>query len=139
MRGDRPWFVRVAAAAALGALEDPAATPALVEQLDAEEWDLRNAAARALVALGPDGVDAVVAAIDTITDRGVAHFAGLLDVDGRMEPIIVRAAAGDAECDRFVRAAGAAGVRARLDELAASGRGLGDYASDVLAGFHVTA
>ena len=139
MRGDRPWFVRVAAAAALGALEDPAATPALVEQLDAEEWDLRNAAARALVALGPDGVDAVVAAIDTITDRGVAHFAGLLDVDGRMEPIIVRAAAGDAECDRFVRAAGAAGARARLDELAASGRGLGNYASDVLAGFHVTA
>lgn len=137
LRGDRPWFVRVASAAALGALEDPAAASALVEQLAAEEWDLRNAAARSLVALGPHGLDAVLDAVGTITGRGVAHFAGLLDVAGRMEPIILRAAAGDVECDRFVRAAGEAGVRARLDEVAANAPEPGNYASDVLAGLRV--
>ena len=132
--GDRAWFVRVAAAAALGALEDPTATPVLVEALNADEWDLRNAAARALVALGPDGLDAVNGAIGATSGAGIAHFAGLLDVAGRMETIILRAAAGDAECDRFVRAAGAAGVRARLDELAASSSDASHYAADVLAG-----
>lgn len=130
---DRPWFVRVAASAALGNLEDPAAAPALVEQLDAEEWDLRNAGARALVALGPDGFEAVVAAIDTISERGIAHFAGLVDVAGSMESIVVRASRGDAECDRFVRGACAAGVRARLDELAADSPEAGRYATDVLS------
>lgn len=136
--GEREWFVRVAAAAALGALEDPAATPVLVETLDAEEWDLRNAAARALVALGPDGLDAVLAAVGTTSGPGIAHFAGLLDVAGRMEAIILRAAHGDAECDRFVRAAGAAGVRARLDELTANSFEEGRYAAGVLAGLGVT-
>jgi HEAT repeat protein len=118
VRGDRPWFVRVAAAAALGALEDPAGARALVEQLDAEEWDLRNAAARALVALRSAGLDAVIAATDAISGRGLGHYAGLLDVAGRLEAIIIRAADGDKERDRFVRATYAAGVRVRLDELA---------------------
>jgi hypothetical protein len=139
LSGDRAWFVRVAAASALGALEDPAATDALVERLDAEEWDLRNAGARALVALDSHGLHAVIAAIDTISDQGIAHFAGLLDVAGRMEPIIVSAAGGDAECDRLVRRACAAGVHARLDELAASPLEPGPYAADVLAGLGATA
>lgn len=133
LRSDRQWFVRVAAAAALGNLEDPAATTALVEQLNADEWDLRNAAARGLVALGADGLDAVIDAMDTISDRGIAHFAGLLDVAGRMESIIVRAAGGDADCDRFVRGAGAAGVQARLAELAASPSEPGRYAAEILS------
>ncbi len=137
LAGDRPWFVRVAAASALGALEDPAATAVLVEQLDAEEWDLRNAAARALVALGAEGLDAVIAAIDTISDRGIAHFAGLLDVAGRMEPIIRRAAAGDAECDRLVRGAGLAGVHARLEELATGSVDPAPYAARLLAALDV--
>jgi len=132
--GDRrPWFVRVAAAAALGALEDPAAAMALVEELDAEEWDLRNAAARSLVALNSDGLGAVVAAMDTISDRGIAHYAGLVDVAGRTESIVRRASGGDAACDRFVRRACAAGVRARLDELATSSPEVGRYAAGVLA------
>jgi HEAT repeat protein len=131
--GDRSWFVRVAAALALGLLEDPAATTALVEQLDADEWDLRNAAARALVALGPAGLNAVIAAVDTISKRGLAHYAGLLDVAGRMESIILRAADGDAGCDRFVRAVSAAGVRARLEDLAASSLQPDHYASELLA------
>jgi HEAT repeat protein len=129
----RPWFVRVAAAGALGALEDPAATTALVEELDAEEWDLRNAAARSLVALDSDGLDAVFAAMEGISDRGVAHFAGLVDVAGGMESIVRRASGGDAACDRFVRRACAAGVHARLDELAAGSPEVGRYARGVLA------
>jgi HEAT repeat protein len=129
----RPWFVRVAAGSALGALEDPAAAMALVEQLDAEEWDVRNAAARSLVALESDGLDAVIAAIDTISDRGIAHYAGLLDVAGRTESVIRHASSGDAACDRFVRRACAAGVRARLDELATGSPELGGYAASVLA------
>jgi HEAT repeat protein len=133
LRDSRPWFVRVAAAAALGALEDPAAAPALVEGLDAEEWDLRNAAARSLVALDPDGLDAVISSMDTISDRAVAHFAGLVDVAGRMESIVRRASGGDTTCDRFVRRACAAGVHARLDELAAGSLEVGRYAAAVLA------
>src|SRR6516165_668784 len=133
MRGDRPWFVRVAAAAALGALEDPAATTALVEELDAEEWDLRNAAARSLVALDSDGLDAVFAAMEGISDRGVAHFAGLVDVAGGMESIVRRASGGDAACDRFVRRACAAGVHARLDELATGSSEVAVYSAEVLA------
>jgi HEAT repeat protein len=131
--GDRVWFVRVAAAGALGAIEDPAAAPALVEQLGADGFDLRNAVARALVALGDDGQDAVVAALDTIPDRGVAHFAGLVDVAGRMGAIVVRASGGDAGCDRLVRGACAAGVHARLDEFAAGSEETGSYAREVLA------
>jgi HEAT repeat protein len=133
LRDGRPWFVRVAAATALGALEDRAAAPALVEELDTEEWDLRNAAARSLVALDSDGLDAVIKAMDTIPDQGVAHFAGLVDVAGRMDSIVRRASGGDTACDRFVRRACAAGVHARLDELAAGSLEAGLYAAGVLA------
>jgi HEAT repeat protein len=133
LRDGRPSFVRVAAAGALGVLEDHAAAPALVEELDAEEWDLRNAAARSLVGLDSDGLDAVITVMDTISDRGVAHFAGLVDVAWRMESIVLRASNGDAGCDRFVRRACAAGVHARLDELATGSREVGRYAAGVLA------
>ena len=133
LRDSRPWFVRVTAAGALGALEDPAAVPALVEELGAEDWDLRNAAARSLVALNSDGFDVVIAAVATTSDRGIAHFAGLVDVAGRMESIVRRASGGDAAADRFVRRACAAGVRARLDELAAGSLEVGCYAASVLA------
>jgi hypothetical protein len=132
--GPRPWFVRVAAAGALGALEDPAATPALADVLNAEQWDLRNAAARSLVALDSDGLDAVITSIDTISDRGFAHYAGLVDVAGRMESIVRRASGGDAACDRFVRRACAAGVHARIDELARDSPDVGPYAAGVLMG-----
>jgi HEAT repeat protein len=133
LRDHRPWFVRVAAAGSLGALEDVAAAPALVEELDAEEWDLRNAAARSLVALDSDGLDAVISAMDTISDTGLAHFAGLVDVAGHMESIVLRASGGDAACDRFVRRACAAGVKARLDELARGSPEVGRYAAELLA------
>ena len=133
LRDHRPLFVRVAAATALGALEDRRAAAALAEELDAEEWDLRNAAARSLVALDADGFNAVIAAADAISDRGIAHFAGLVDVAGRMESVVRRASGGDAECDRFVRRALAAGVHARLDELAAGSLEVGHYAASVLA------
>jgi hypothetical protein len=133
LRDGRPWFVRVAAASALGALEDPAAASALVEELDAEEWDLRNATARSLVALDSDGLDAVIAAMEMISDRGMAHFAGLVDVAGRMESIVRRASSGDAASDRFVRRACVAGVHARLDELATGSPEVGRYAAGVLA------
>jgi HEAT repeat protein len=134
LRDGRPCFVRVEAATALGSLEDRAAAPALVEELDTEEWDIRNAAARSLVALDPDGLDAVIMALDTISPPGVAHFAGLVDVAGRMESIVLRASDGDAECDRFVRRACAAGVHARLEELAVSDLPqMGRYAAAVLA------
>lgn len=129
----RPWFVRVAAASGLGALEASAAAPALVKVLNAEEWDLRNAAARSLVALDEDGFDAVVASTDSISDQGFAHFAGLLDVAGRLDAIVGGAADGDHGRDRFVRRASEVGVRARLEDLAAGPEEVNRYAADVLA------
>jgi HEAT repeat protein len=129
----RPWFVRVAAASALGALEAPAAAPALVRALNAEEWDLRNAAARSLVSLGENGLQAVVAATDAISDQGFAHFAGLLDVAGRLDAIVGSAAEGDHDRDRFVRHASDVGVHARLEDLAAGSHEVNRYAAGVLA------
>jgi hypothetical protein len=133
LRGARPWFVQVAAASALGALEDEPAAPALVSALGREEWDVRNAAARSLVALDSAGLDAVVASSDTVPDTGLAHFAGLLDVAGRLESIVGRAGSGDERLDRFVRRACAAGVHARLDEVAAGPSETGRYAAMLLA------
>jgi hypothetical protein len=132
--GARPWFVHVAAASALGALEEQSAAPALVNALKSDEWDLRNAAARSLVALDSAGIEAVGSALDTVLDAGLAHFAGLVDVAWRLESIIGRAATGDQQLDRFVRRACALGVHARLDELAAGRSEISRYATTVLAG-----
>jgi HEAT repeat protein len=129
----RPWFVRVAAASALGALEVPRAAPALVKALNADEWDLRNAAARSLVALDEDGLEAVVAATDSISDRGFAHFVGLLDVAGRLDVIVRSAAGGDHDHDRLMRRASGIGVRARLEDLAAGSQEFNQYAAALLA------
>lgn len=127
----RQWFVRVAAASALRALDDPNAAPALVAGLGDENWDVRNATSRALVALGSAGLDAVTAALADVPDAGVAHFAGLLDVSGRWQQVIADATS-DAALDRLVRRAAAASVRARLDALAADDGPLRDYAEQVL-------
>jgi hypothetical protein len=132
--GSRPWFVRVAAASALGALEDPAAAPALAEALNTDVWDVRNAAARSLVLLDEDGLKAVVAASDAVSDQGLVHFAGLLDVAGRLDAIVAGAADGDPACDRFVRRASGAGVRTRLEDLAGGSQPVNRYAARVLAG-----
>jgi HEAT repeat protein len=132
--GARPWFVQVAAASARRALGDGSAAPALVKALGRDEWDVRNAAARSLVALDSVGLDAVVSSLDTVPDPGLAHFAGLVDVAGRLESIVGRAASGDAHLDRFVRRACALGVHARLDELAAGSSETGRYAAMLLAG-----
>jgi hypothetical protein len=55
-----------------------------------------------------------------------------------MESIIARAADGDVGCDRFLRAASAAGLRARLEDLAASSAEPGHYASELLAEMEIT-
>jgi HEAT repeat protein len=118
---DRPAFVHVAAATALGMLGAPDAAPALARALGFEDWDARNAAARALVGLGDGGLRAVLDVLDDIPPTGVAHLAGLLDVADRLDAIIERAAGGHEGMDRFVRAACAAGVRSRLSEAAQGG------------------
>jgi HEAT repeats len=133
LRGVRPWFVRVAAAGALGALEDKSAASALVNALESDEWDLRNAAARSLVALDFAGIEAVGSALDTVPDPGLKHFAGMIDVAWRLESIIARAGTGDRQLDRFVRRACAVGVHARLEDLAAGPGELRRYAVSVLA------
>lgn len=106
---------------------------ALVGALESDEWDLRNAAARSLVALDSAGVEAVASSLDTVPDAGLAHFAGLVDVAWRSESVIGRAAAGDQQLDRFVRRACALGVRARLNDLAVGSGELRGYALTVLA------
>jgi HEAT repeat protein len=110
------WFVRVAAASALGGLDDPAAGPALTRALAAENWDLRNAAARALLALDEAGLRAVVERLDELPDAGVAHYAGVLDVAWKLDAVIERGLDGDEGLERFARRARAAGVTARWDE-----------------------
>ncbi|MGZ6696036.1 MAG: HEAT repeat domain-containing protein [Solirubrobacteraceae bacterium] len=117
---ERPWFVHVAAAGALGELDDPVAAPALAAALGEDEWDVRNAAARSLAAMGEAGLDAVAAGLDDLPEAGVAHYSGTLDVDDRLRPVIERAAAGDERLERLVRRAAAANVTARLEELAAT-------------------
>lgn len=129
--GVRPWFVRVATARALGALDDPAAAPALASALADDNWDVRNAASAALLALDDAGLNAVTAALVELPDAGIAHFAGALDVAGRWGLVIARAPSDEA-LDRFVRRAAAADVRARLDELAAGDGALSHYAEQVL-------
>jgi HEAT repeat protein len=136
---DRPWFVRVAAAGALGALDDPATAPALAAALAEEQWDVRSAASRALTSLGEAGVDAVVAALDELPGGAVSHFAGILDVEDRLSTLIARAAAGDGGADRLVRRAARAGVHARLDEVAAGTHTAAGYARTVLQGDAVPA
>ena len=116
LRGPRAWFVHVAAASALGGLDDPAAGPALTLALASDEWELRNAAARALVALGEAGLQAIVERLDESPDAGVAHYAGLLDVAWKLDAVIERGLDGDAGLERFARRAAAAGVRARWEE-----------------------
>jgi hypothetical protein len=119
LHGPRPWFVHVAAASALGGLDDPDAAPALTHALGAEDWELRNAAARSLVGFGEAGLRAVAERVDELPDVGVAHYAGLLDVAWRLDEVIERGLGGDAELERFARRAAAAGVTARWEELAA--------------------
>lgn len=133
LRGAGDLELREAAADALGAIDDPAAAPALIEALDAPEWPLRDAAARALVALGDAGLGAIVDALDDIGDRGVAHFGGLLDVADRLAPLIARAGLGDLDLQRLVRRLEAVGVHARLRELASADEPLATFARSVLA------
>lgn len=55
----RSWFVRLAAADALGQIGDPASAEALARQLHSESWSLRAKAATALAQLGPEGREAL--------------------------------------------------------------------------------
>ncbi len=112
--------VLAAAASALGTLDDPAAAPALARALSTDEWAVRDAAASALVRLGDSGLKAVAERRGEIRPTGIAHLFGLLDVAGRLEAIIDRAAAGDAGMDLLVRTACAAGIRSRLHDVAES-------------------
>jgi HEAT repeat protein len=121
----------VAAATALGMLDDPAGAPALVIALTAGDWDVRNAAARSLVALGDRGIAEVANRIDGIPTAAVAHFAGMLDVADRLSQVIERAAAGDQVMDRIAEAAYALGVRSRLRELTV---GSDDHVSRYVSG-----
>ena len=137
--GERPWFVHVAAAGALGALDDPCAAEQLAAALAAEEWDVRNAASRSLATLGDAGLRAVAAGLDDLPDAGVAHYAGTLDVEDRWGAVIARAAAGDDELARLVHRAAAAGVTARLEELAAGDGAEHEFAAAVMEHHSVAA
>jgi HEAT repeat protein len=129
----RPWFVRVATAGALAALDDPASAPALADALREDQWDVRAAVAHALVAVGPAGLRAVAEALPRLDDAAVAHVAGTLDVAGRWEEIISLAAAGDRSLDQVVRRAARAGVLVRLREAAAQHSIRGDYARAIIS------
>ena len=133
LTSQRAWFVKVAAAHALGITHDEATPAILVRTLGARRWHLRNAAAESLRLMGESGLDAAVALLDEIPDRGIAHFAGLLDVADELDPVIERAAFGDQQLDRLVRRACLAGVHARLDELAAGDGPCAAYSGAVLA------
>jgi HEAT repeat protein len=125
--------LREAAADALGAIDDPAAGPALIRALDAPEWGVRDAAARALCALGDAGVQQLAATLDAVSDRGLAHAAGVLDMGDQLAPVIARAGLGDMGLHRLVGRIATVGVRARLTELARDAGPLRSYAQRVLA------
>ena len=126
--------VLAAAASALGTLDDPAAAPALAHALSTDEWAVRDAAASALVRFGGSGLKAVAERRGEIHPTGIAHLFGLVDVAGRLEPMIDRAAAGDASMDLLVRTACAAGIHSRLHDIAESRSSASSaYATAVLA------
>jgi HEAT repeat protein len=130
--GARSWIVRAAACGACGQMAAPEAPPALASALADESWHVRNAAATALVGLEDRGLAAASARLDRLDDDGVLHLWSALEVTGRSGATIARAAGGNRAADRLVRSALAAGARARLEELAASGGGPGGYARDLL-------
>lgn len=134
LASERVWFVRVAAAHALGNIHDGTTPAVLVEALGAPGWYLRDAAAGSLQAMGEVGLDAVIAVLDDVPDRGIAHFAGLLDVADQLDSVIDRAASGDEQLERFVQRACAAGVHARLDGLAGADSPRAAFCARVLAG-----
>lgn len=111
--------VRARACTALGRIEDPAAGGCLVAGLSDSQWSVREAAAQALVRLGPEEIPrAFDDAEEPVSDLAAAHVAGALDVRGHLEQVITRASAGDAGADRFVRRACAGGATVRLTALA---------------------
>jgi hypothetical protein len=83
--------------------------------------------------MGEMGLNAVTTVLDAIPDRGVAHFAGLLDVTDQFDSVIDRAASGDEQLERFVQRACSAGVHARLDEMADGDGPRADFCTRVLA------
>ncbi|MEA2301643.1 MAG: hypothetical protein QOE44_2178 [Solirubrobacteraceae bacterium] len=129
----RPWFVRAAAAGALGAIADPATAGLLVWALAGEQWDVRNAAARALTALDAAGVAAVAERLDLLGDEAVAQFLGTCDAAGVIEQIIARAAGGDSDRDDLIRRGHRAGISAALERVAGEDGRAGRYAAAVLS------
>jgi HEAT repeat protein len=130
--GARAWIVRTAACGACGEMAAPEAPPALAQALGDENWHVRNAAATALVRLEDPGLAAVCARLDGLGDVAVLHLWSALEVTGRSAPAIGRAAVGHRDSDRLVRAALAAGARARLEEVADIAGPAGDYARELL-------
>jgi HEAT repeat protein len=70
---DRAWFVRLAAAGALGAIGDPRATPALERELFGDNWTLQSRAATSLRLLGRQGETALRSALGSHTETVRAH------------------------------------------------------------------
>jgi HEAT repeat protein len=130
---ERPWFVRAAAAGALGAIADPATAGVLLWALAGDQWDVRDAAARALVALDDAGVDAVAERLDVLGDEAVAQYLGTCDAAGVIEQIIARAAGGDLDRDELVRRGHSAGISAALERVAGDDDRAGRYAAAVLS------
>jgi HEAT repeat protein len=130
--GARSWIVRTAACGACGQMAAPEAPPALARALGDESWHVRNAAATALVSLEDRGLAAACARLGQLDDRAVLHLWSALEIAGHTGMTIARAAGGDRDADRLVRAALTAGARARLEELAESGGRPGCYARELL-------
>jgi HEAT repeat protein len=130
--GARSWIVRAAACSACGQMAAPEAPPALARALADESWHVRNAAATALVSLEDRGLAAASARLDELDDDAVLHLWSALEVAARSGATITSAADGNRDADRLVRAALAAGARARLEELAESHGHPGAYARELL-------
>jgi HEAT repeat protein len=130
--GAPSWIVRTAACGACGQIAAAEAPPALATALGDESWHVRNAAAVALVSLEDRGVAAACSLLDELDDDAVLHLWSALEVAARSGETIARAAGGNRDADRLVRAALSAGARARLEELAESSGRPAEYARELL-------
>jgi HEAT repeat protein len=130
--GASSWIVRTAACGACGQMAAAEAPPALASALGDESWHVRNAAAVALVSLEDRGVAAACSLLDELDQGAVLHLWSALEVAGRSGETIARAAGGNRDADRLVRAALSAGARARLEELAESSGHPAVYARELL-------
>jgi HEAT repeat protein len=107
---DGEWFVRMHAARALGEKKVSPAAPAVAELLRDHSWWVRDAAEKALVALGRAGIREALRLLEDSDPFARDSAAEVLQESGYLDRCVAAAAAGDADASAVLaKVRGAAG------------------------------